>query len=186
MRKVQVEIKSLSGLLMHRFGEAEQAKVAEGGGTITVPDAREKAAESAAYRLVSNGKAGNLYVPAENLRRSLVSAATYEKAKGRGSLAKFAAAAIFVSPDVLDLGTSKYEIDSRPVVIPATKGRVIRHRPMLPKWALEFTVEYDETLLNEAQLRRIVDHAGSKVGLLDYRPEKRGPFGRFMVTEWKS
>ena len=25
----------------------------------------------------------------------------------------------------------------------------------------------------------------SRVGLLDFRPEKKGPFGRFVVTSWK-
>jgi len=34
-------------------------------------------------------------------------------------------------------------------------------------------------------LRHIVDDAGSRVGLLDFRPERKGPFGRFIVIEWK-
>jgi len=29
-----------------------------------------------------------------------------------------------------------------------------------------------------------VDDTGQRVGLLDFRPEKKGPFGRFVVTRW--
>jgi len=32
----------------------------------------------------------------------------------------------------------------------------------------------------------VVDDAGVRVGLLDFRPERKGSFGRFMVVEWKS
>jgi hypothetical protein len=46
-------------------------------------------------------------------------------------------------------------------------------------------MDYDDVLLKESELRRVVDDAGSRVGLLEFRPEKKGPFGRFIVTEWK-
>jgi hypothetical protein len=35
-------------------------------------------------------------------------------------------------------------------------------------------------------VRVIVNDAGSRVGLLDFRPEKKGPFGRFSVIKWDS
>ena len=92
---------------------------------------------------------------------------------------------MIVSPERVDLGVKTYTIDSRPVVIAATKGRILRHRPRLDEWTLQCEFQYDDTLLKESELRRIVDDAGSRVGLLDFRPEKKGPFGRFMVTEWK-
>ncbi len=181
MTTVEVVIEGLSALLMNRF---PLDGVSETGGPKGVVLAREKAAERAAYRFSENGKPGNLYVPAENLRQSLVAAGSYEKGKGRATLAKLAAAALFVRPDALDLGTKKYEIDDRAVVIPSTKGRIIRHRPIISKWRLGFSLDYDDVLLAPDQVRRIVDHAGNKVGLLDFRPAKKGPFGRFMVTKW--
>jgi hypothetical protein len=72
------------------------------------------------------------------------------------------------------------------VVVPATKGRVVRHRPRFDEWRVTYSVEWDETLMTEGQVRRIVDDTGSRVGLLDFRPEKKGPFGRFVVVEWKN
>lgn len=176
MKKTAIEMKGLSPLLMHSFPmfpiEALEKKNPE------------EQAELAAYRDKENG--GFLYVPAIAIQRALVAAATYSKGKGRGSLQKAAAACLIVSPERVPLGVKKYTIDARPVVIPATKGRVIRYRPRLDKWEIVFEVEYDENLLTENQLRRIVDDMGSRVGLLDFRPERKGPFGRCVVTRWRS
>ena len=100
-------------------------------------------------------------------------------------MAKPAAAGMFVEESYLYLLDSvQYQIDSRPVVMPATHGRVMRHRPRFDQWAVQFTLSYDENLLSEIQVRRIVDDAGARVGLLDYRPEKKGPMGRFTVVKW--
>lgn len=169
---VNVKIKGISALLMHCFPmvpiEAIEKK------------SPEEQAELAAYR----GPDGNLFIPGLNLQRGLVSAATYSKGKGRASLQKQTAACVIVTPERLDLGTKVFSVDSRPIVVPATKGRVIRHRPRLDDWGVSLTAEYDPTLLKESELRKIFDDLGSRVGLLDFRPEKKGPFGRFMVTEW--
>src|SRR5690348_3894027 len=94
----------------------------------------DEQAEFAAYRDNTNGK--HLFVPGINLQRALIAAATYSKGKGRSSLQKQAAACLNVSPERLDLGVKEYAVDSRPVVVPATKGRVMRHRPRLDKWKL--------------------------------------------------
>lgn len=175
MKSVSVTLNGVSPLLMHQFPmspiEALEKKP------------KEEQAEYAAYRDPDTGK---LYVPGVCIQRALVAAAAFSKGKGRASLQKNVAAGVMVEPERCDLGVKEYEIDARPVVVPATKGRVIRYRPRLNSWGTSFSVEYDETLLSEPQLRKIVDDAGSRVGLLDFRPERKGPFGRFMVTNWNS
>jgi len=60
----------------------------------------------------------------------------------------------------------------------------MRNRPRLDNWTTTFTLQYAPTLLTAAQLRQVVDDAGSRVGLGDFRPEKKGMFGRFQVTHW--
>ena len=171
----EVGLKEKSALLMHRFPlepiEALEKK----------PVAEQ--AEQAAYR---NPETGNLCVPGVCIQRALIAAAAYSKGKGRASLAKSAAACLMVSPEYVDLGIKKYKIDSRPVVIPSTKGRIIRHRPRIDKWKLTFELEWDDTLLTEVQVRKIVDDMGQRVGLLDFRPACKGPFGRSMVEHWKT
>src|SRR5262249_23116124 len=141
----------------------------------------EEQAEHAVYR---DPDTKMLYVPGVNVQRALVAAASYSKGKGRATLQRQAAACLMVMPERISLGGEDYEIDSRRVVVPATKGRVIRHRPRLDKWAITFAIEYDDSLLNEKELRRIVDDMGVRVGLLDFRPEKKGLYGRSTVTSW--
>ena len=174
VKKIDVTIKGISALLMHSFPMISPPA----GWEKWEP---EKQAEIAAYRDL----AGELYVPAIAIQRCLISAASYSKGKSRASLQKQTAACVMVNPERLNLGVKTYAVDSRPVVIAATKGRIIRHRPRFDEWKLSFEIEYDDGLLSEKELRKIVDDAGSRVGLLDFRPEKKGPFGRFMVTSWK-
>jgi hypothetical protein len=175
VESAEVTIKGLApGLLMHRY----PLEAIEG----LERKSREKQAEHAAYR---DGD-GVLFIPGEAMQRALVAAAAFSKGKGRSTLAKLTAAGMFVHPTRLSLNTREYAIDSRPCVIPATHGRVVRHRPWLESWDTQFTIEWDEALLTEEQVRRIVDDCGQREGVLDYRPGRKGPFGRFKVTGWKS
>lgn len=174
MKNVSVTIEGISPLLMNAYPlvqiEAKEKR------------SPEEQAEFAAYRIPQTRE---LYIPGTAVQRALVGGAAYSKGKGRATLVKPAAACLLVDSEYLGLGTDKYVIDARPVVIPATKGRVVRYRPKIEKWSVSFNLQFDETLLTPEQVRRIVDDTGKNVGLLDFRPEKKGPFGRFMVTSWK-
>ena len=174
MRLVAARIQGTSPLLMNRFPlEPLDPPMKQ----LT----REEQAEVAAYRW---GKSDELYIPGINLQRCIVNAGAYSIYKGRTTMMKVVAAAVFVHPEHLTLGTSVYEIDSRAVVVPATRGRIVRHRPRIDEWEVDFQLEYDEGLINAEQLHTIVSDAGARVGLLDFRPEKKGPFGRFIIVQW--
>jgi len=172
--RVNVKIRGISPLLMHRF-PLEPIQAIE-------KKSREEQAEIAAYR---DGETQELYIPGVAIQRALIAAATYSKGKGRATLQKPVAACVFVDPDQCSLGTTTYKIDARAVVVPATKGRIVRVRPRIDAWETMFSLDYDPDLLTEQQLRTVVDDAGARVGLLDFRPERKGPFGRFMVTAWE-
>jgi len=171
---IECEIKGKSPLLMHRF-PLEPIEAIE-------KKSIEEQTEIAAYR---DEASGNLYIPGVALQRALIGGAVYSKGKSRASLQKPVAACLMIDPMILDLNVKEYEIDSRAVVVPATKGRIVRHRPRLDEWSVNFEIEYDDVLLTEIQVRKIVDDTGDRVGLLDFRPEKKGPFGRFYITKWK-
>ena len=173
MKTVSVEIKGTSPLLMHAYPLVE----------IQALD-KKTPGEQADYAAYRNADTQVLYVPATAVQRGLVGAAKYSKGKGRASLQQTVAACVMVSPDCLSLGVSTYTIDSRRVVIPATKGSCIRHRPRFDEWDIAFDLSYDEHLMTDKQLRKVLDDLGTMVGLLDYRPERKGPFGRFMVVSW--
>lgn len=172
--KISCTIKGLSPLLMCRF-----PLVPIDG--LNKMDASEQA-EHSAYR---DEATKQLYIPGVAFQRALVNAAKWSKGKGRASLQNEICACVMVTPECALLGTTKFLVDSRPVVIAATKGRILRHRPRLDTWQATLEIEYDPTLLKESQLRKVVDDAGSRVGLLDFRPERKGPYGRFTVVNWK-
>ena len=172
LEKVDATITGVSALLMHRY-PLEPVEAIE-------KMSKEDQAELAAYRRPGGG----LYLPAIALQRALIAGAVYSKGKGRATLQKPLAACLLVSPEYIQLGTQEYEIDSRPVVIPATKGRIVRHRPRVNEWSIAVSFEFDSTLITTVQMRQIVDDTGSRVGVLDFRPERKGPFGRFRVDNW--
>lgn len=78
-----------------------------------------------------------------------------------------------------------WTVDSRGVVIPSTGGRIACHRPCFNDWTIPFTLELDTDMLQVKLLREIVDAAGKRIGLGDFRPARKGPFGKFVVTSWK-
>lgn len=127
------------------------------------------------------------YYPGSNLLRSLIDAGTYFKV-GKSKISTLRSsivpAAVAITPEVLYLEPGEWEVDSRPVTIPATGGRITRHRPRFDKWELEFTIHLDDEIMSHSLLRQLVDCAGRRVGIGDFRPARRGPFGRFVVTSW--
>ena len=170
---VNVTIKGTSALLMHRHPLVDVEGLE-----------KKSAADQAEHSAYRDSATGVLHIPGTCIWRSMVNAAAYSKGKGRATLQKTAAACLSVTPEIVTLGVKDYVIDSRMVVIPATKGHVVRHRPRLDEWGCSFVLSYDDILLKETEARRILDDAGLRVGILDFRPERKGPFGRFMVTSW--
>lgn len=78
-----------------------------------------------------------------------------------------------------------WEVDSRSIVIPATGGRVMCHRPRFDSWGISFTLIVDDKMFDHSIVRALVDDLGSKIGLGDFRPARKGPFGRCHVSHWE-
>jgi hypothetical protein len=55
--------------------------------------------------------------------------------------------------------------------------KIMRCRPVFLTWAAEFEVAYMEDVLDKADLVRVVEEAGRRIGIGTYRPR----FGRFAV-----
>lgn len=65
--------------------------------------------------------------------------------------------------------------DTRGVIV--SRSRVMRTRPIFPRWSLTCDVHYLPTVLNPGQVVEAMQTAGQIVGLCDYRPR----YGRFDV-----
>lgn len=186
MRTVEVSITGTSPLLQHRFSEdAEQQKasraVLQDHGT-----PREQAAK-VCYRTD-----GGFYFPGTWIFGTICSAAGNHKMRGSRKSARYVVPAAI---RVLELeipirnGDGKslakdFEVDSRPVTIPATKGKIMRHRPRFDHWSASFHLTINDKLLPEDFVQQLLTEAGEQHGIGDFRPEKRGPFGCFRITEW--
>ena len=123
--------------------------------------------------------------------RMVTLAGARHKQKGsRKSLAYIVPAAIIIPSEAIMLHDengiyiSNFEVDSRPVVIPATKGRIMRHRPKIEKWCATIPFEIDTSVLDVATIHQLLEEGGRREGIGDYRPNRGGPYGRFAVTSW--
>lgn len=187
MKIVEVQIKGTNGLLQHRFTESAEEnpstrKVLVNNGT---PRAQ---AEKAAYR-----NNGHFYFPGAAIARLLREAGGGHKLRGTRKSAKYIVpSAVLVVQDTVDLLSEDckthlkdFEVDSRPVVIPSTKGRIMRHRPRFDQWGARFTLRINETILPVDFVHQLLDEGGQQLGIGDYRPERSGPFGTFLVVSWE-
>lgn len=183
--QIKATISGVTPLLMNRFTEASEVAVSSGTRTSIVGmrlTPREQASDKA-YKDAD----GFLYVPGPNIFSCIVAAGIFHKV-GRQKVttqkSSLVPAGLVIVELVCPLGTKDWETDSRSVVIPSTGGRVMCHRPRLDEWSISFTIDVDVAMFAPKFVRLLVDDAGKKIGLGDYRPQRKGPFGRFVVKEW--
>jgi hypothetical protein len=204
LRLFEAWIHGTAPMLQHRF--SEDAEASSGKSTRRVQLANESPrdqAEKACYREVNgenaDGPEGPLYFPGAAVARVMREAGSAHKQKGsRKSIKYIVPAAAIVVEAAMPLfkgppnGKRKeperitdFEVDSRPVVIPSTKGRIMRHRPRLDEWAARFTLRINEDVLDVDTIKMLLDEGGMQQGLGDFRPSCGGPFGTFSVVSWK-
>ena len=139
--------------------------------------------EARAYRKAD----GELYIPSRWIYNSLVRAFSSYKIKGaRGKrfTAADVAGLLAIFPTEIGLGVKSYQVHESFVVI--QRNRVIRYRPWLPEWQASFWMKIDQSFgTNLNKVRMALEDAGSRIGIGDYRPAKKGPFGRFIVESFE-
>ena len=191
MKVIDVSIKGLTALLQHRF--SEEAQVAGTKATRTVVKVDETPRDQA-DKVCYRNKEGEYYMPSTCVHRMLIEAGSNHKLKGSRKSAKYVVSGdVQMTSDTIIIcnGDGKtpakdYEVDSRPVVIPSTKGRIMRHRPRFDDWSINFSLRVNEDLLPEDFVHQLLDEGGLQGGIGDFRPQKFGPYGTFLVTEWKA
>lgn len=75
----------------------------------------------------------------------------------------------------------KYAIDRQPCVV--GKARILRCRPRWDDWSMKVALDVDTAVLTKEHVIQALALAGRTIGIGDYRPEKGGGFGRFVVVE---
>jgi len=187
MKNIKIRIEGTTPLIMNAFTDQAAASASSGtrGSVVGDRGTPNEIAQSKVYR----DNDGDACIPSPNLFRAIIDAGKFFK-NGKSKVTTIKSSII---PACLSLEgvtvrlehKQGWKVDTRPVRIPSTGGRILAHRPMFDDWALEFEVELDETMMSAKFLREIVDAAGSRIGLGDFRPDCKGMFGKFVVTKWE-
>lgn len=180
MKTYNVTINGITPLLMNRpsalIGDISKEK--------TQKD--ETPEDKAKEKLYINDN-GKLYQPATHIRGALVESGKNQKVvgKGKSTYSKIVGYAVEIEPYEILHKKQKWAVHSVLAVNPTTRGRNLLHRPILKEWELDFNVNFDEEQIPATILKEIFDRAGKISGLGDWRPNKKGTFGKFQVTSWK-
>jgi hypothetical protein len=181
-------IAGVTPFLMHRFSDASTEELgAQTRKTHVIKTDPREAAEACAYRTPE----GFLYFPGDMPARMLREAGASHKQRGsRRSLKYIIPAVVTITEQKIILRDANgnplthFEVDSRPVVIPSTKGRILRHRPRIDLWNAEIPMEIDDSEIAPSTVYELWVDGGKKHGLGDYRPNSGGSFGKFQVHSW--
>ncbi len=187
MIQINITVQGTTPLLCNRFTDEAQMKATAGNSVSTVGD-RGSPMEIAKEKLYIDDD-GTIGIPQPNLYRSILDAGKFFKAgKSNVTTLKTSMIPACLSIDELFLPlryADEWTVDTRPVRIPATGGRILRHRACFNDWALDFTCHLDTSILSVKLFRDIVDAAGMRIGLGDFRPDCKGPYGKYKVIEWQ-
>lgn len=170
-----VRIEGSADFLFHRWNaEAVDAKAAAAKGSKAK---KTDDIESYVYR----NEAGELCIPGEYLRMSVIAAAKYRQdpRSPRKSAMDLFKASVVPLTNLASLGTAAWDYEDKRRVVVQRNG-VNRVRPaMRAGWQVEF-----ELLINSPEyipptvLRETIEVAGRLVGMGDFRPT----FGRFGIV----
>ncbi len=186
MKSISIEIEGITPLLCNKFGDAAQLASTSGTRSGVVGDrgTPREIAESKLYV----GNSDQVMIPAPNLFRAIIDGGKFFKAgKSLITTQKSSMIPACMAIDEIELPiehTEPWTVDTRAVRIPSTGGRILSHRPSFNDWKLRFTITIDDSMMTVKLLREIIDAAGSRIGLGDFRPACKGPFGKFVVTQW--
>lgn len=177
--RIEIEINGITPLLMNRFNIDEHQ----------VKQDKNASPREAAQRVCYEDTEGRLYYPTTNIYAAIIESGKFHKhgkVKLTTARSSLVPAGIMIEDEIIYFSKPKtWEVDSRAVVVPSTGGRIVAHRPRLDEWQLKFALIVDVKMFNTKFVRTLVDDAGSKCGLGDFRPSRKGIFGRFVVTDWK-
>lgn len=187
MIRISFQIAGESPLLCNKFTDAAMLKIDGGVSPIAAAADKGTPRERASERLYIDSN-GHPVLPGINLYRAIIDAGRFHKAgrdkitTGRSSLVP---AGMWIHDLEMPIDDGAWEPDMRSVVNPATGGRMVCCRPRFDRWAVACVLEVDEKMFSATLARALVDDAGSKIGVGDFRPSRKGPFGRFKVTNWR-
>lgn len=188
MARLYIKFEGRTPLLTHNpvgsmsaVGESEEVKKKK----IPPPDVEAKAS-----RYITPD--GNFYIPALNVRNSILCGSKGYKIGKFSALTILSGAIDFIDDkfpllrDGKPISGDDYTIDIRRVVV--QRRGIMRARAMIAlPWQIEAVFSLNPDLATVEQIKKVAQNAGLVCGLLDYRPEKKvglpGPYGKYAVAD---
>ncbi|TET67569.1 MAG: hypothetical protein E3J56_12665 [Candidatus Aminicenantes bacterium] len=130
---------------------------------------------------------GQLFIPSAAFKGALLTASVGMKIGKYAAIQRMKGGVFTVEDECLlfhpktnsPLTPKDAVIDTRRAVV---RGQgVLRSRPLIKDWMCELNLEIDDDFVTIEQVLDRLKAAGKYPGVLDFRPECSGPFGRFEV-----
>jgi hypothetical protein len=178
MKNIKVEVEGTTPLLMNRFLDKQIAEKIKKRNA----EVKEIPVEEKLYTIK-----GKPYIPARYFEACMIEAAKQQKiaGKGKSTYSKYVGATVSVKEEAILIEPGDWEPFVISAVNPMTRGRMIVTRPRFNKWGCSFTVVCEDDDIAVDTMEKILAYGGNFVGIGDWRPDKKGKFGKFRIAEFK-
>lgn len=188
---LRVPIVGTAPLIVHNFSTKSKQQMLEAQqGRKRVKEIRDPQAEyeAAFYRMYREG-AGDAYgFPVTAFKAATVGAARFfGKSVNMTQLRQF----LFMRGELTKADSQQLvEIAGEPRMREdvvrlggPSRSADLRYRPEFPEWTTTLTVTYVTSSLSRTSVLSLIDAGGLGIGVGEWRPEKRGEFGTYMVDQ---
>lgn len=189
LKVIEVQVQGITPLLMNRMTEEQLLQIRSG---VKKPKSKrtEESPREEAERKVYALPTGEPYFPTENLMAALIAAGQYVRLDGKrqASTTKSSLVPGFLAlqEPYLLLRPGEWEPDLRAGRNPNGGEAVCLVRPRFDRWGFEVTTLLDNAIVGEVTCRELFEIALSRVGIGDFRPQRKGIFGRGAIVKWKA
>lgn len=190
---MRVRIEGISPLIAHRFPEKIRKQLLAKSQNKSVktkePKDPEKECNDARYRIDENGvytqdNTGADAIPARYIKEAMIDAARHIEGISMTEMRQLVFVELGRDGIAIQNGEGTYGLDVEPEMHESIqrvggKGKGtgtpdVRFRPIYRKWAAEFDVEFNASLVGEEEILNLLNYAGFHAGLLEHRPAKSG------------
>ena len=182
LNKCAVTIRGLEpGLLLHNPAGMQRAADNKSAAK-RIPLASDEAAAAAYW--TEDGS--SLALPNRCIKSGLIQACSGWKSplNKKLMLAPLVAGGVSIRPFLIPFGTKEYIVDIQRAVV--QRQGVLRARPLLPEWELTFDIRWESQMLgtdfHEVLLPELLTRLGFQIGIGDFRPARKGEYGRFSIV----
>jgi hypothetical protein len=199
MQRFRITLKGIAPMLQNRMGMDELLGLLDKTKKKSKSAARPSLEDEAARRVHFNGD-GNPCVPRQMLMGSLINAGVFIRLDQKRQLStkesSLLPGLLFLEDESFPLllpgdgdeatwGFSPWRYEVRQGRNPNGGEAVCIVRPLFEKWAISITATLDTDELAEDTFLRLFTLAGTRIGIGDFRPQRKGTFGMFAVTRWE-